>query len=388
MRRAPSPAGPTARTRRRSPAALRRRGADGPPRGAPRLRGAPRRRGVRRCRGGHAIADAARGAASRSTSSRVCSGSDAVAALLERIVTDLSTRGSARGWHRAAHAIVALAAAAPDRAPRRLWAVHGLDASGSCAMYAARAAATLERSRALETLPQDARRQRRRGGDRRAAQAGRPRCGCALRPALARPAIRRSRRRAGAGRLAEADEAVPALTGRVAAACGRRDRAELGRYADGDRGDADSARRGAARGQAARAAPPQSARPPRICGAWPRRARASRFAMSGASISRCSRPRRRRPCSACASRRVRLLQRPHLPPRRAELRRSRAAARAPTSTSAMPTFMRDEVGPVAARAGRRRHLDARARHRATPRSSSTSSTTRGSITSTRCSPRS
>ena len=73
---------------------------------------------------------------------------------LEETVNDLSTAGSPRGWHRAAHAIVALAAAAPDRAAlmlgqftaSRIWQLR---------MYAARAATTLGDRGALEKLAGD-----------------------------------------------------------------------------------------------------------------------------------------------------------------------------------------------------------------------------------------
>ena len=73
---------------------------------------------------------------------------------LEDTVNDLSTAGSPRGWHRAAHAIVALAAAAPRRAAlvlgqftaSRIWQLR---------MYAARAAATLGDRGALEKLAGD-----------------------------------------------------------------------------------------------------------------------------------------------------------------------------------------------------------------------------------------
>jgi cyclophilin family peptidyl-prolyl cis-trans isomerase/HEAT repeat protein len=78
---------------------------------------------------------------------------DAVAAL-ERTVTDLSDAASARGWHRAAHALVALATAMPARGAAalpqftgsRIWQVR---------MYAARAAAQLTDRDALEKLARD-----------------------------------------------------------------------------------------------------------------------------------------------------------------------------------------------------------------------------------------
>jgi cyclophilin family peptidyl-prolyl cis-trans isomerase len=73
---------------------------------------------------------------------------------LEDTVNDLSTAGSPRGWHRAAHAVVALAAAAPRRAAlvlgqftaSQIWQLR---------MYAARAAATLGDRGVLEKLAGD-----------------------------------------------------------------------------------------------------------------------------------------------------------------------------------------------------------------------------------------
>ena len=78
---------------------------------------------------------------------------DAVAAL-ERTVSDLSSAGAARGWHRAAHALVALAAAMPARGAAvlpqftgsRIWQLR---------MYAARAAALLEDRETLEKMARD-----------------------------------------------------------------------------------------------------------------------------------------------------------------------------------------------------------------------------------------
>ena len=78
---------------------------------------------------------------------------DAVAAL-ERSVTDLSDAASARGWHRAAHGLVALAAAAPvpgaaalpQFTGSRIWQLR---------MYAARAAAELKDRAVLDKLAKD-----------------------------------------------------------------------------------------------------------------------------------------------------------------------------------------------------------------------------------------
>ncbi len=78
---------------------------------------------------------------------------DAVAAL-ERTVSDLTGAGAARSWHRAAHALVALATVQPDRGAAvlpqftgsRIWQLR---------LYAARAAAELKARDALEQLARD-----------------------------------------------------------------------------------------------------------------------------------------------------------------------------------------------------------------------------------------
>ena len=80
-----------------------------------------------------------------------CGGLPDAAALLERTIDDLSDAASPRGWQRAAHALVALAAAHPERAAAtmpgftgsRIWQVR---------MYAARAAAVLKDRATLEKL--------------------------------------------------------------------------------------------------------------------------------------------------------------------------------------------------------------------------------------------
>jgi cyclophilin family peptidyl-prolyl cis-trans isomerase len=83
-----------------------------------------------------------------------CGASADAAAALERAVTDLSGAGSPRAWHRAAHALVALATAAPDRGAvalpqftgSRIWQLR---------MYAARAAAQLGDRETLDRLAKD-----------------------------------------------------------------------------------------------------------------------------------------------------------------------------------------------------------------------------------------
>jgi peptidyl-prolyl cis-trans isomerase B (cyclophilin B) len=83
-----------------------------------------------------------------------CPSSDAVA-ILEHTVDDLVQTGSARGWHRAAHGIVALASASPDRAAAVL--PRFTDSRiGHLRTYAARAATVLEDRATLERLATDA----------------------------------------------------------------------------------------------------------------------------------------------------------------------------------------------------------------------------------------
>jgi cyclophilin family peptidyl-prolyl cis-trans isomerase len=79
---------------------------------------------------------------------------DAVAAL-ERSVTDLSDAASPRGWHRAAHGLVALAAAAPERGAAALKQYTG-SSIWQLRMYTARAAAQLKDRAALDALAKDA----------------------------------------------------------------------------------------------------------------------------------------------------------------------------------------------------------------------------------------
>jgi cyclophilin family peptidyl-prolyl cis-trans isomerase/HEAT repeat protein len=70
---------------------------------------------------------------------------------LEHAVTDLSDAGSARGWHRAAHALVALASAAPERAAAMLAQFTG-SRIWQLRMYAARAGTQLGKRATLEAL--------------------------------------------------------------------------------------------------------------------------------------------------------------------------------------------------------------------------------------------
>jgi cyclophilin family peptidyl-prolyl cis-trans isomerase/HEAT repeat protein len=83
-----------------------------------------------------------------------CAASAAAVAALDHAVTDLSDAGSARGWHRAAHALAALAAASPERGAAALGQFTG-SRVWQLRMYAARAAATLHDRDALEKLASD-----------------------------------------------------------------------------------------------------------------------------------------------------------------------------------------------------------------------------------------
>ncbi len=78
---------------------------------------------------------------------------DAVAAL-DHALTEPAHGGAPRAWHRAAHALVALATAAPDRAAAALTQFSG-SRVWQLRLYAARAAAQLANRAALETLARD-----------------------------------------------------------------------------------------------------------------------------------------------------------------------------------------------------------------------------------------
>jgi cyclophilin family peptidyl-prolyl cis-trans isomerase/HEAT repeat protein len=78
---------------------------------------------------------------------------DAVAAL-ERAVGDPPSAAGPRAWHRAAHALVALATASPDRAAPAL-AAFTASPTWQLRMYAARAAAQLASREALDALARD-----------------------------------------------------------------------------------------------------------------------------------------------------------------------------------------------------------------------------------------
>jgi len=80
-----------------------------------------------------------------------CASTAGAIGTLEHAVTDLSDAGSARSWHRAAHAIVALASAAPDRASAMLAQFTG-SRIWQLRLYAARAATQLGRRDTLDAL--------------------------------------------------------------------------------------------------------------------------------------------------------------------------------------------------------------------------------------------
>jgi cyclophilin family peptidyl-prolyl cis-trans isomerase len=74
--------------------------------------------------------------------------------LLEYAVNDLSSIRSPRGWHRAAHALVALSRAVPDRA-RAVLGQFTASSNSHVRAYAARAAIVLKDPVTLETLAND-----------------------------------------------------------------------------------------------------------------------------------------------------------------------------------------------------------------------------------------
>src|SRR5262249_46047977 len=83
-----------------------------------------------------------------------CGSSPAPGAVLAREVEDLSGAGAPRGWHRAAHALVALATAAPERGTAALAQFKG-SRIWQLRMYAARAAAVLANRETLTALASD-----------------------------------------------------------------------------------------------------------------------------------------------------------------------------------------------------------------------------------------
>jgi cyclophilin family peptidyl-prolyl cis-trans isomerase len=83
-----------------------------------------------------------------------CGSAPDATAALDRTVTDLTSAGVARGWHRAAHALVALASAQPARGAAALPQFTG-SRVWQLRLYAARAAAELKARDALEQLARD-----------------------------------------------------------------------------------------------------------------------------------------------------------------------------------------------------------------------------------------
>lgn len=83
-----------------------------------------------------------------------CGWAAAAVERLDRIVHDISSAGSPRGWHQSAHALVALSLAAPSRAAAVLAQFTGSTLPW-LRMYAARAATSLKDLAALRTLASD-----------------------------------------------------------------------------------------------------------------------------------------------------------------------------------------------------------------------------------------
>ena len=116
-----------------------------------------------RIRGGDAICPAARKAATDSDLNvalvaldqlAVCRTDTEAVELLARIAADTAAIAVARGWHQHAHALVALATAAPDRA-RPLLAAYVTAPIWQVRGYAARAAAQMAERPVLDTLAHD-----------------------------------------------------------------------------------------------------------------------------------------------------------------------------------------------------------------------------------------
>ena len=84
----------------------------------------------------------------------VCGTSSDAVALLARATQDLSTVNEPRGWHRTAHALVALAGAAPERAMAML-GQFTVSTRPPLRLYAAKAAATLNDRATLDILSKD-----------------------------------------------------------------------------------------------------------------------------------------------------------------------------------------------------------------------------------------
>jgi aspartate/methionine/tyrosine aminotransferase len=83
-----------------------------------------------------------------------CGASEEAIAALDRAMNDGTEAGAARTWHQAAHALVAMAAAAPARAAAALGR-FAASPIWQLRMYAARAAVALRDRAALETLARD-----------------------------------------------------------------------------------------------------------------------------------------------------------------------------------------------------------------------------------------
>jgi cyclophilin family peptidyl-prolyl cis-trans isomerase len=81
-------------------------------------------------------------------------GSSGMVFLLERMVNDLTDAGQPRGWHRPAHALVALARMAPERAAAKL-EQFATSSNVFLRFYAAKAAAVIRDRATLETLARD-----------------------------------------------------------------------------------------------------------------------------------------------------------------------------------------------------------------------------------------
>ena len=239
-----------------------------------------------------------------------CASSPEAVALLGHEVDDLSHAGSPRGWHRAAHALVALATAAPERGTAALAQFKG-SRIWQLRMYAARAAAVLKDRDTLAALASDDDDNVREAAVEGLRKVAGHAADAVYIAQLTRPGYQVLRAAALALEgTASADAAAPAL------------KAAWQRLVGEGHDNSHDARDAIAKTLAALGADPREARRPasdgarpsdtaqrsecrRTCGVSRRRAPASRSAASARSSSRCSRRRRRRRSSASRASRSR-----------------------------------------------------------------------------------
>ena len=293
---------------------------------------------------------------------KACGGSDRAVTRLADLAADTAAMNAPRGWHQPSHALVALAAAAPDRTASVLPA-HAAARNHFVRVYAARAAAMAKDRSTLLTLAADA-------NDNVAEAAIEGLTTVVGADAVTSYVAALSRQGYQAIRVAAmALASCPACSGQPAVVSALRAAHER-LTVEGHDNSTDARTAIATALTALGSAPADVTEPPPAAGRGVRPGRTTTVVARhtvdptldelrrlAAPRARLTDPRRRRDRRGAHHRRsaahrrplraaggARLLQRPDHPPRRAELRRCRAAARTPTSTSAHPDYMRDEVG--------------------------------------------